>query len=73
MKAYGGMAVPEKQLPYIHVRHSQFAPGDENKNRESNLGRPSRCLATILLELLSTLYTFNFEDHFATAKHVCAQ
>lgn len=58
------MAVPEKELPYIHVSHSQSAPGDENKNRESNPGSPTRGLATILLELPSTLYTFKFRTPF---------
>jgi hypothetical protein len=56
------MAIPEKELPYIHVSHSQSAPGDKNKNLESNSGRPTRGLANILLELPSTLYRSPFHD-----------
>jgi hypothetical protein len=58
------MEVPAKEVPYIHVSHSQSAPGDENKNRESNPGSPNHGLATILLELPSTLYTFKFRRPF---------
>jgi hypothetical protein len=58
------MEVPEKEFPYIHMSHSQSATGYENKNRESNPGSPTRGLATILLELPSTLYTFKFRRPF---------
>jgi len=62
-----------KRIPYIYVSHNQSATGDENKNLESNPGRPTLGLATILLELPSTLNTFKFRRPFHDSEAcVCA-